>query len=234
MSKFLWIIIIFGTAVSACKTGIQKNAANSNSFSIIRVSANEYTSLKQQSGITYDTLLYQKENGVLKLPISEKWHSFIVLADTLAGSENNKTREYKYIGELQKKGLFIVNGNFYEHSEDYLIDKITGEKTAIWNQPKISPAGRYIVDIRSYGLEGEPNGLQIWQINERDFEGEKSVPPAISKILEIDQSMWVPIDFAWEGEHSLLIKAVSLEKFIQTNDLNKLSKDYYYLKVTIP
>jgi hypothetical protein len=130
------------------------------------------------------------------------------------------------LGQYKNLGFFLVEGLFYERYECYLIDKKTGRKTTIWNKPKLSPSSKYFANLSvPYGYAGDPNGIQIWKI-------EESYRIDLSKYLELDQQIWCPIDFVWETDNSLLLKVVPIDKFWESNDeVNET--DYYYLRINL-
>lgn len=227
---FIGVILLFG-----CNESVKNNTLSkvSDPFSISRATKNDYNNCRPKDYITYDTLLYKKKNGILSLPTSEKWKPFIVFSDSLVNGEDDKEREFRYMGQFKEIGYYIVSGNFYEHSEDYLIDKNTGSKIVIWNDPKMSPGSKFMANLSmSYGLEGEPNGLQIWRIIK---DGNNEVDPiTISKVLEVDQQIWIPDDFVWESKNSLILKVIPVDKFWdKTGNINKNPNDFYYLRVKV-
>ena len=82
----------------------------------------------------------------------------------------------------------------------------------------------------AYGLEGVPNGIQIWSIN-RNSDNQVE-PISISKYLEIDQLIWVPEQFVWENDESLILKIVSIDDFMESDGQPNIN-DYHYLKIKI-
>ena len=74
-----------------------------------------------------------------------------------------------------------------------------------------------------YGLEGLPNGIQIWKIENNNY---------LRKYLELDQQIWVPEDFVWETDNTIILKVAAVEKYLNKNgQLNE--KDFYYLKLRL-
>ncbi|MCA0426331.1 MAG: hypothetical protein LCH37_02755 [Bacteroidetes bacterium] len=81
-----------------------------------------------------------------------------------------------------------------------------------------------------YGLEGEPNGIQIWRIDNSKSESREAL--SIQKHLEIDQQIWAPDDFYWESDQSLLLKVAPVESYL--NELGQPNeKDFYYLRLRL-
>jgi hypothetical protein len=75
-------------------------------------------------------------------------------------------------------------------------------------------------------MEGEPNGIQIWRLDKNN-----SSDP-ISKLIEIDQEVWVPDSVVWETDNSLILKVITVDKYM-TLDGKHDPKDYYFLRLKI-
>lgn len=202
-------------------------------FSITNATADDLNIAKSKSKdkILYDTITFKKVNGEIKLPVDRKWKPFVTFTDTLLNTDETDIREYKYLGQFDKIGFYIVCGSFWEHYECYLIDKRTGRQTTIWNTPTISPNNKFIANLSmAYGLEGVPNGLQIWRIDRQ--ENNQVEPISLVKHLELDQQIWAPDDFVWETENSLILKVAAVDKFMNENGMPNES-DFYYLRLRI-
>lgn len=82
----------------------------------------------------------------------------------------------------------------------------------------------------NYGLEGVPNGIQIWRI---DINEKNQVEPiTIVKHIEIDQESWVPYDFVWETDNSIILKVVTVEIFLNASGQPK-DNDFYFLRLNL-
>jgi len=216
----LFILIYF----SACgqKSNKIDNISTSDSiqeFSITKATKQDFEKAKltNKDRTLYDTSIYNKINGIIKLPIEEKWRPYIIFKDTALDIEAMDSREYKYLGQLDKIGYYIVGGTFYEHFENYLVDKNTGKIITIWNVPKVSPNDKFVANLSiEFGMEGEPNGLQVWKvINQGQYI-------TIEKYFELDQRIWIPKDFVWETDYSLILKVLDIDK-----NVNEQSNIYY-------
>jgi hypothetical protein len=200
-------------------------------FSITKASADDFNKAKKtfKDKILYDTTTFRKVNGEIKLPVEEKWRPFVTFIDTLLNTDDSDVRQYFYVGQFDKIGFYIVGGSFWEHSEYYLIDKKNGGETTLWDSPTISPNDKFIANLSmTYGLEGVPNGIQIWRIDRNEHN--QIEPISLSKHLELDQQIWVPDDLAWETDQSLILKVVTIEKYLnETGQPN--SSDFYYLRL---
>ena len=239
------LLIILTILFAAC---VQKNATNEKktadnvvkissdslgTFSINKATIDDFAKAKMnfKDKILYDTTTFKKKNGIIKLPVDEKWQPFVFYTDTLVNTDEGGIREYKYLGQFDNIGFYIVEGNFYEHYECYLINKGIGNKITIWNKPIITTDEKFIANLSMpFGLEGVPNGLQIWRV---DRHKENEVEPiSISKYLELDQQIWAPLDFVWETNNSLLLKVIAVDKFWDSHgQLN--NKDYYFIRLKI-
>lgn len=238
------ILIIITILLIGCennpnpKTRISENQKQelnqkSETFSIENSTSLDFLKAKEKfvSRILYDTSKYRKVDNEFRLPIEQKWKKFLSFKDTLVDTDDSNIKEYFYVGQFEQIGHYIVGGSFWEFSEFYLIDKKTGKKTAIWDFPSISPKNKFIANLSmAYGLEGNPNGIQIWQINYNT--NNKVEPISISKYLEIDQQNWVPVSLVFESDNSLILKVAKVDKFRNENGKPE-EKDYYYLRLRI-
>ncbi len=231
------LILFLTIVISACgqksengtKLVLEKNVQLSNdsaqTFSITKVAETDFINAQKTytNNILYDTIQNKKNGGIIKLPIENKSQPIIYFKDTLPKTDETENKEFEYIGLLKKIGLYIVVANYYETGEVFLINKRTGKKTAAWNIPKSSPHDTYIANLSAgYGMEGVPNGLQVWRIDHKT--------ESISQFLELDQLVWVPMEFVWETEKSLILKVISVEA-LTSGKPN--SADYYYLRLKI-
>lgn len=202
-------------------------------FSVTIITVDEYDKAKKSfvNKVLYDTTTIRNENGKFKLPIDKKWKPFVIFTDTLLNTDDSYRRQYNYVGQFKNIGLYIVEGNFWEHSEYYLIDKRTGTQIVTWYKPIISPTDKYIANISMpFGLEGAPNGIQIWRI-EKNINNE-SEPITITKYFELDQQIWVPEEFVWESDYSLLLKVAGIDKYLYGKG-EPSANDFYYLRLKI-
>lgn len=176
----------------------------------------------------YDTASYTNVGGKIKLPIDDKHKRFVIFKDTLTDTNSEEVRQYVYVGQFDKIGYYIVGGSFWEHFECYLVNKTTGMQTTIWNDPITSPDEKYIANLSmQYGLEGVPNGLQLWRVVNNGNNGF-----TIQKYIEIDQQIWAPEDLAWETNTTLVLKVFPVAKYwSQNGQMN--ARDYYYLRLRI-
>ena len=202
-------------------------------FSITNATTDDFNNAKRvYIGKThFDTTTYKKVNGVIKLPVERMWNPFVIFKDTLQNTDKLDIKEYHYLGQFEKIGFYIVGAGLFEYSECYLIDKKTGIKTTIWNTPSISPNDKFIANLSmEYGLDGIPNGVQIWRVDRH--ENNQSEPISISKYLELDQQIWVPVDFVWETDRSLIMKVADIDKYMNENGRTNDS-DFYFLRLRI-
>ncbi|MES2560484.1 MAG: hypothetical protein V4590_12125 [Bacteroidota bacterium] len=202
-------------------------------FSITTATADNFLKAKKTytDQTLYDTATYKKVNGAIRLPVDEKWRPFVLFTDTLLHTDNSNIREYYYVGQFDKIGFYIVGGSFWEHSEYYLIDKRTGKQTITWSSPTISPNGKFIANLSMmYGLEGVPNGIQVWRVDRQ--ENNQLEPVSLSKYVEIDQQIWAPDDFVWETDHSVVLRVAGVDKYMN-EDGQPAETDFYYLRLKL-
>jgi hypothetical protein len=202
-------------------------------FSITKATADDFIKAKKSfvDKTLYDTASFRKVNGEIKLPVDEKWRPFVTFTDSLINTDISDFRQYYYVGQYEKIGFYIVIGSFWEHSEFYLIDKRTGRQTTLWSSPTISPNEKLIANLSmTYGLEGVPNGIQIWRIDSNEHN--QIEPISISKHLELDQQIWAPDDFYWETNNSLILKVTAVDKYMNENGQPN-EKDFFYLRIKI-
>jgi hypothetical protein len=176
--------------------------------------------------ITTDTLAFHKKDSIIKLPLMGKT-PFAIFRDINEMDNESGVEDYSYIGQYKNAGLYVVSGNLYEHAEAYLVNRQTGVKTTLWETPSLSPDGRHIANLcMAYGLDGEPNGYQIWRLDP------KKATTTVTKIKEIDQQEWTAVDFVWENNNTLIFKAVTIDDFMNANGEPK-EKDFYYFRVKL-
>lgn len=197
-------------------------------FSITKATREDFSKAikNYQDKIVEDTLNIVKKNGIIELPLPQPHYpSSVIFKDTLVENGEEDYREYRYLGHYPHLDLFVVTGTFWEYHECYLVNKATGSKTVLWTRPKISSTSEYLANLSlSYGMDGIPNGIQIWKFDKDENK--------LSKFLELDQQIWAPDDFVWETENTLLLKVVSVEKFWESNgEVNE--NDYYYLRLKL-
>jgi hypothetical protein len=182
---------------------------------------------KYADKISYDTTKNKKIEGKIKLSIDNQSNPWTIFRDTLSESDEASVEQYEYLGQFKNIGVYIVRGSFYESYEYYLIDNKTGNKITIWGPPKASPTDKFIANLSiNYGMEGEPNGIQIWMLDKNN----PSNP--ISKLIEIDQEVWVPDSFIWETDNSLILKVITVDKYMNLEGKHD-PKDYYFLRLKI-
>jgi len=178
-----------------------------------------------------DTNKHIKIKGETKLRLESNPISYKLYTDTLLNTDNENIREYRYLGQYEKIGYYLVKGSFWKHAEYYLINKQDGKTTTIWNTPSLSTSNNFIANLSLYyGLERNFNGLQIWKLSETKNNEIESI--SINKYIEIDQQIWAPIDLVWLNNTSLILKVSLVENFIHGQGKSD-ENNFYYLKLTI-
>ena len=229
--KKLHSILIIGLIFSFSSYGqsvnhFQSHSSNSNNISISFARREQFKKAKNhyKDQLLEDTLVFMKKNGVITLPLRLTEIPSVIFTDSLVDGDEAH-REFDYLGQYPNLDMYLVSGSFWEHYECYLIDKKTGVITVVWTQPQVSPSSEYLANLSMpYGLEGVPNGLQIWKYNQNEKK--------LTNWLEIDQQVWAPVDFVWENQKSILLKVYSVEKLRESyRELHE--KEYYYLRFLI-
>ena len=233
-------LFILALLISACgqvsqtvdNTSFDNNGLISDSlqtFSITRATVEDFTKAKglYKDKLIEDTLNIKKKNGIIEIPLNQPHYPpSIIFKDTLIGIEETEESQYYYLGHFLDLELYLVSGTFWEHYECYLINKESGSKTTTWSMPYLSPTSKYFANLSlPYGLEGVPNGIQIWRI-EPNSRGN------LSKYLELDQQIWAPDDFVWETDNSIIIKVIAIENYYNETDQPN-ENDFYYLRIKI-
>ena len=67
--------------------------------------------------------------------------------------------------------------------------------------------------------------LKIWNI-------ERSYQIYLSSYFELNQQIWVPVDFVWETDNSLILKVSAVDKYLNENGQPNYT-DFYYLKLSL-
>lgn len=137
----------------------------------------------------------------------------IVLIETQAGpisfvgtpSREVDVSTFEYIGLNPTTGFHIVKGRFWEHSEVYIIDDVSGHVDTLWSDPLFTRNDSLIVcKSLPYGLDGIPNGFQVWSLSDHR---------SWSKLLEVDQQEWIPLELKWIDYQTFLVKRMFVSDF---------------------
>lgn len=204
-----------------------------STFNLVNTGKADFEKAKKEykDSLIPDTLTFKKVNGQLRLKINQKWKPYVTFQDTLINTDNDEIREYKYLGQYKELNHYLVEGYFWEHYESYLIDKESGKITTTWTRPYISPGKKFLANLSmAYGLEGPPNGIQVWKIDRNSSNQSGSI--SINKYIEIDQQIWAPFNFYWESDNAIIIKTTSVKKFWELNGEPK-ETDFSFLRLTL-
>ncbi|MES2484363.1 MAG: hypothetical protein V4581_00210 [Bacteroidota bacterium] len=178
-----------------------------------------------KNSIVSDTQAIRKINGEIILPLSPNKPP-IVFKDTHPENDDEAV-EYNYTGHINNPDLYLAEGSFWEWHETYLINRTTGNTDTLWSTPVFSPDRKMMVNLSpGYGLEGDPNGFQAWQVHTNNGNA------TINKLKEVDQQEWIPLNVFWEDNRTLIFKAVTVDVFMAANGEPK-DKDFYYFRVKV-
>lgn len=141
-----------------------------------------------------------KEGNVIRIYTKEDTLVFESKPDL---EERMEVFEYK---EFNRRNKFhVICAQYWESYHCYMVNHMTSQIDSIWQAPTFSPNDSSLISkLIDYGLEGAPNGFQVWQlIKDKGWV----------KILEVDQQKWIPVSFQWLSNDSLSVKAVTVEHF---------------------
>ena len=199
----------------------------SSLYSLSNATGDEFSKaeINFKDKILYDSTNLHKNAGTIKMQTDSKTKPFVTFTDTLPNTDETEIRDYQYFGQFPEIGVYVVHLDYYEGSEYILVHKSTGIQTSVWNKPKLSPSNKFIANLSpAYGMEGVPNGIQIWKVS-KDRK-------ATSKHIEIDQLVWVPYEFYWETDNTLVLHANTVEKYLE-GEGRPNKKDGFFLRLTI-
>ena len=114
---------------------------------------------------------------------------------------------FQFIEHKKSINYCVIEGSYWEHYENYLIDTKSGNIDTLWTQPRFSPNDSLLTcKSMDYGLEGIPNGIQIWELTpERKWV----------KIIEINQRIWIPKKIIWLDNTQIKLSKISIDSYIE-------------------
>ena len=90
--------------------------------------------------------------------------------------------------------------SYYEWGNNIFVDRNNGRIYDSWYSPQLSPGAKRICCIRTEGYDGEPVGIQIWDVTQnRNFR--------LQKTIELDMVQVAPQEFYWLNDSILHIKS---------------------------
>lgn len=139
------------------------------------------------------------------------------------GVESVEGVDFEFHGINKQNDFYIVEGHYWEWYEFYLVSRKTGSVDTIWTRPIFSPNNLLLISKSTdYGLEGHPNGYQIWQLNQQN---------RWTKVYEIDQQDWVPLDFRWISDGTFILKKAKMGDYLVHS--SNIEPFVTYEKITI-
>ncbi|MFP9099137.1 hypothetical protein ACLI09_08790 [Flavobacterium sp. RHBU_24] len=236
--KFV-ILLYISTLSFSCKKDVEEikepAIANATSqltegstalFTPLPATKQDFLNAKNVFTDDLDTTAIPKLNGKITLPLKGT-RPAVIFKDSISEEDETAVIEYHYLGRNNNPALYQVEGSFWEWNECYLVNQYTGRKDTLWTIPVFSPDKSRIVNLsEGYGMEGNPNGYQLWQIS-----GTKD-STTIRKTKEVNQDEWIPAGIYWENNHTLIFKAVTVTKFMARNGEPK-EADFYYFRVKV-
>ena len=222
--KTLIIILTLFTFYS-CSHSDSKPKITSIDNSILtieKVSEQDYLGVKNKyhNSITIDSSILKVESTI-KIPI--KIGGCKSFSDKIKGDEDVERIVFKYIGRQNTIGISILDVGYWEDGKTIIVDNQNGETFDFWSEPKISPDNKRLATFLEYGLEGNPVGIQIWQVKPNEYY-------KLDKLIEINQTQWNPKEICWDGNNNLFVQATSFPIFEKAKG-DTIST--FYLKIRI-
>ncbi|MFD1874910.1 hypothetical protein [Hymenobacter bucti] len=141
-----------------------------------------------------DDLLLQPERGpVVKFTTRRT-------SEHSSNAEINQQAESRYLGQLAKAHLWVVQTDSSTKQVTTLVDQRTGRRTVVTGQPAVSPDGQYLLSTRSdQGNDGSDEsavGTQLYQLT-----------PAGPRLLWTRLTQhWGSNEARWLGPRTVLLK----------------------------
>lgn len=213
-----FLIILIGFVFCSNNTEEKPALQESKLYSINPILKSTFDKVKNDFNPILINNIDLKEGEKIKIRLEND--SVQIFSDTLTNTDNPVQRVYRYMGKYQEINKHLVEASYWENFYYLLIDGHDGLIDTLWSKPYFSENNSFII-ARSltFGVEGSPNGLQIWKL----FNNE------LIKIIEINQQEWIPQDIVWESEKSLLFSFKKVEDYWSQTDSGK----NYYARLTI-
>lgn len=104
---------------------------------------------------------------------------------------------YTYKGTLAKNQFFIVEAGYYEGGTIFIISRQTGAKYEIFDDPHLSPDGRYILASPASEATWGENGIYLWRIQNGGLVKEFGYEPSEYALYEF---------IKWINPHTALLE----------------------------
>lgn len=157
----------------------------SNFFEIELIDREMYLSNRNSSinYLLYDSAAFVKKDGVLKLPLEK---GELLLKDNLTNDDKHK--EYRYIGQFKALDMYLVQGVFWEDWACILFDKKRDRQVqSFMGIPYLSTDMQYIVCLELDSVEGV-GSISLYAVTENEKTKKKYIDP----IVEMYIKSWVP------------------------------------------
>lgn len=188
--------------------GEERVPSNVVSFELIKKEEFEKQLKKKDPFLLADTLSIRKKKGVLSLPCQNQTVKLKDETDT----DGDSYTEYTYLGQVQALNAYLIRGAYYESGDSFLIDKVSGERIASFNDyPYISPDKKYIVDIWTNPYE-DYTEFAIFKIGE-DNKIEEAYSYGFSKwVLQYicDDAYNCRHEIYWGNDNAIYVRVQSL------------------------
>jgi hypothetical protein len=154
-------------------------------------------SFKNSFVVDTSNIKKQKNQLTLRLKNGRK----IAFQDEIKSEEILQTEDsiYTYLGQFPVLNHYLVNGQFYENTEYYFINKTNGKSTKLAGFPIVSENNLYLANTNEMGgFADEKFGFQIHKLH--------ATTPYLIEIL--NDFKWYPLDFTWDKDNTLLVKII--------------------------
>lgn len=234
MKHIFYIILVI--LISACGQSENKSkyitqdnsesTENLGTFSITMIDKDYFDKTKKENKplLKIDTISIKKLNGEIRIKNKSRNDSVLIFRDKINPNNEESNITYNFLGYFEQIDKYLIETDYYE-SVDYDLVSKDGSKTNIWNIPTFSNDRKYFACIKSYRLEGEPIGLQIWKISNDLTNSTDTIQ--FEKIFELNQLIFNPVECIWGNNGALLLKVEKMEN----NFYPKEPSEKYYFKI---
>lgn len=139
-----------------------------------------------------------------------------ILENRLTDGEDHV--EYKYLGQLQDQGYYVISANFYEWYNYFLINELNGDTTVMRGLPVLSPNGKWILSGNADLVAGfTENGYELYRITN----------DGLMLLGTRELITWGPEATYWKNDSELLVRRIVIDTLTPSTE----RKDYIRMKL---
>ena len=142
---------------------------------------------------------YIKKNGILTLPLGTG--KKVIFKDNKGVPYDEDRKSYRYLGQVNVLGAYLVEQNLFESTEYILIDKKTGRVNTLAGEPDISPDGKTLFNTLYNPYEEHADISPPSQ----DIYLSVITQGKISKPYRISYNKMMITGYAWETNSTVVI-----------------------------